>query len=341
MKVGLFLGSQWPAGTALPPVLDQLFQQVAVARDSGFSSLWLAQHYVTAPLQMLQPIPLFARIAADAEGMTLGTAILLLSMQNPVKVAEDIATLDWLCGGRFVLGVGLGYREEEFASLGVPISERVGRLREAVEVIRRLWREDTVTHHGRYFRLDNVGISIKPKQPGGPPVWLAGEVVPAVKRAARLGDAWLPLPASTLSQLALLFGVYRSERAAVGLPLPAEMPVIRECYVGETAERAIAEARVPLRDKYRTFTASGDSVTYLSQGMQSAAAGVSIDDDFTGFAQNRFLIGDEAQIRDELQRYRDELGVQHFCMRMQWYGLEQDLVLKSIERLGRVVAALS
>lgn len=332
MKVGIFLSSQWQPETELGPALDDLRRQVAVAKDNGFSSIWVGQHYVTAPLQMAQPVPLLARLAADAEGMTLGTSIMLLSMLNPVQVAEDIATLDWLCDGNFILGAGMGYRPEEFEALGAPINERVGRMREFVTLLRQLWTEDTVSFEGRYFKLDGVGASIKPKQDGGPPIWLAGEVIPAVKRAAQIADAWFPLPVPTMQSIGELYDVYKAERAETGLPLPDEMPIIRECYVGETPESAMAEASGPLQVKYKSYAAWGQE--------ESAATSNRLQADFPGFAKDRFLIGDEAQVRDELERYRDEVGIDHFCMRMQWYGLEQDLVLNSMERLGRIAASI-
>lgn len=101
---------------------------------------------------MIQPMPLLARLLPEAEGMTVGPNILVLPLLNPVHVAEEAATMDLLSGGRYVLGVGLGYRDEEFGALGVPKVERVGRLTEAVEVVRKLWREDRVSHQGRRSR---------------------------------------------------------------------------------------------------------------------------------------------------------------------------------------------
>ena len=332
MKIGLFLNSQWQPGVDLAVAFDDLLRQVAVARDSGFSSVWVGQHFVAAPIRLSQPLPLLARIAADAEGMTLGTAILLLPMLNPVQLAKEVATLDWLCGGRFVLGAGLGYRPEEFAAMGAPFDRKVGRLREAIALLRKLWTEERVSHQGRHFTVEGVGASIRPKQPGGPPIWMAGEVEPAIRRAAALADCWLPMPVPTLPELQRLFDVYKAARAASGQPLPKELPLFRECHVGATSAQAVATAQGPLQTKYQSYAAWGHE--------ESAATGNRVLDDFPAFARDRFVLGDEAQVRDELQRYRDTLGIGHFCMRMQWYGMAQEPVLKSIERLGRVAASL-
>ena len=159
---------------------------------------------VTAPMQMLQPMPVLARLVEETEGMMIGPGILLLSMLNPVLVAEESATIDWLSDGRFVLAGGLGYRPEEFEASNVDIAQRVSRTVEAVEVIKRLWAEDRVSHGGKHFRLTDVGASIRPKQQPRPPIWLGGDVEPAVKRAARIADGWLGAPTTTLARAGAL-----------------------------------------------------------------------------------------------------------------------------------------
>ena len=102
---------------------------------------------------MFQPIPLLARLAADAPGMTMGTAVFLLSLHSPVEAAEATATLDIIASGKFAFGVGQGYRDTEFASFGIPKANRGERMAEAVKVIRMLWAEDNVTWDGEYFQL--------------------------------------------------------------------------------------------------------------------------------------------------------------------------------------------
>ena len=328
MKFGLFLATQWTAEGDLAQGIDDLLEQVRVARENGFSSVWAGQHFITAPMQMVQTGPLLARLTAEAEGMTVGPSILLLSMLNPVQIAEEAATLDWLSGGNSVLAVGMGYRQEEFQVMGVPFSERVGRFTEAIKVIRRLWSEERVEHAGKHFRLDGVGASIRPKQQPGPPIWIAGEVEASVRRAARIGDAWLPIPIVTIDRLGELFQAYRQARTDAGLPLPTEQPLFRECYVGANDASALDECRAGLLEKYRYYATWGQE--------ESAAKAEQFESKFDSFVKDRFIVGDAARVADELERYRETLGVDHFVMRMQWLGPEQSLVLKSIERLGRI-----
>ncbi len=278
-------------------------------------------------------MPLLARLAAEGEGMTFGTAVILLSMLNPVVVAEEAATLDWLTGGNFVLGVGMGYRKEEFESLGVPFKERVGRLEEGVEVIRRLWSEDRVDHDGKYFKVDGLGSSIRPKKPGGPPIWLGGQVPAAVARAARIGDAWMAAPTDSIGRVAKCMDMFRKARAEAGLEMPDTMPITRECCVRGSRAEALEVCRPALLDKYQAYASWGAAGT--------GEKGKTFADAFDEFMVDRFIVGDEAECADEFQRYRDELGIDSFVLRMSWVGLGQAPMLETIERVGRIAARIA
>src|SRR5205814_4326137 len=153
MKLGLYMATQWRQGADLGPELKNLIAQVRAARASGLASLMVGQHFVSSALQMFQAMPLLARLAAEGQGMRLGPGLLLLPLLNPVIVAEETATLDWLCGGNAIIGLGLGYRPEEFDSIGVPIKERVPRFVESVEVVKKLLRCDGVEYKGRLLSV--------------------------------------------------------------------------------------------------------------------------------------------------------------------------------------------
>jgi alkanesulfonate monooxygenase SsuD/methylene tetrahydromethanopterin reductase-like flavin-dependent oxidoreductase (luciferase family) len=331
MQVGIFLATQWPEGADVDTAVADLAAQVRTAKDSGFTSVWFGQHYLTGPLQMLQTGPLIARLAVEGEGLTFGSAIYLVPMQSPVTLAEEVASLDWITGGRMVLGAGMGYRAEEFEAMGVPFGERIGRFTESLELIRRLWREPKVEHRGRYFTVPGLGASIRPKQAGGPPVWIGAEVPASVRRAARLGDAWFAPPTTTFDTTAELLAQYRQARAAEGLPVPATQPLIRECAIGPTRQAALAVARGPLLYKYES---------YASWGQLDSAGPGGLREVFDDFMAARFIVGDEAEVADALARHRDALGVDHMILRLQWPGLPQAEVLDAIRRIGRVAAKL-
>ena len=142
MDVGLFLGTQHPEGADIGRALDDHLVQTRAARDVGFSALWLAQHYLTYPDQFLQTTPLLARLAAEAGEMKIGTNILILPLHNVVDVAEQYATLDVICGGRLIMGVGLGYREVEYQNFGVDKRTRGQLFSEQIDALKLLWETD-------------------------------------------------------------------------------------------------------------------------------------------------------------------------------------------------------
>ena len=329
-KVGLYIGTQFPPGIDVAVALKDMSEQVRLARQSGFSSLWVPHHYLTHPMQMLAPVPMLSYLLRDAEGMTIGTNILIMPLLHPVHVAEDAVTLDLLSGGRYVLGIGVGYRDAEFQTFNVPLKERAQRMNESIEIMRRLWIEDKITHNGKIFQINDLGIGLKPQRKGGPPIWLAAVVDAAVKRAAQLGDAWLITNFAHLSVLVPQMVVYRKLLAEARKEFPAEAPITRECYIGSTHGKALEECKAALQYKYGAYSSWG--LDKQSKGAES------FEQPFEEFVKDRFIIGDKAFVTDEIQRYRAVLGVNHFIMRVQWPGLEQARALKTISALGEIFA---
>jgi alkanesulfonate monooxygenase SsuD/methylene tetrahydromethanopterin reductase-like flavin-dependent oxidoreductase (luciferase family) len=245
MKVGLFLNTQFPEGDNLAARLPELAEQVRLARQSGFTSLWFPDHYLIGPVQMPQPMPLMAWLLREAEGMVVGPNIRILPLLNPVMVAEEAATMDLLSGGRYVLGAGLGYRQPEFTAFGVPIEERAARFGESIGLMRRLWTEERVTHHGRFYTVEGASLSARPLTHGGPPIYIAATVDAAVRRAARIGDAWLIINSADIATVKSQMAVYQAALVEAGRT-PREYPISRECYVGASQATAFEECRAAL-----------------------------------------------------------------------------------------------
>ena len=330
MKVGLYLATQFTPETDVSAARKEMIEQVRAARQNGFSSLWVPHHYATHPMQMLAPIPILAYLLREAQGMMIGPNILILPLLNPIHVAEDAVSLDLLSGGRYVLGVGIGYRDAEFKTFDLPLSARVQRFSESIAIMRRLWTEDRVTHQGKAFRIEDLGIGLKPLRPGGPPIWVAGVVDAAVKRAARIGDAWLITNFAHLKVLVGQMKMYRATLMELGKPFPDEVPITRECYIGPTRGEALEECRAALEYKYGAYSSWG--LDKLSQGAES------FNQPFEAFVKDRFIIGDKASVQAEIQRYHELLGVNHFIMRVQWPGVEHSKVMRTVAALGEIFA---
>ncbi len=329
VKFGLALSVQHQPDDSQADRFREHLEQVRLARAVGFDSVWASQHYLAAPFSYFQPIPTLARVAAEAEGMTLGTGCLLLPLHHPVEVAEQVATLDVICGGRFIFGVGLGYRDVENQAMGQNPKDRVRRLVEGLEIIERLWTGEPVSYAGTHFTLTEVRISMPPLQKPRPPIWLAANSDAGVRRAARLGDAWLMNPHATLATLERQLALFTATRAEAGKPAAREIPITKECYAAPDTASALAEARPFLEAKYRAYQ-RWEQDKALPSGESFALA-------FEALARDRFVIGDPVKIREEISRYRDRLGVTTMTFRLQWPGMEQSKVLRSIRLLGEQV----
>ena len=157
-------------------------EQFRASRDAGFDIYCWGHHYLIDPFQHFQPWPVLARLAAEPGDMQLATSVLLLPLLNPVDVAEQAATLDHIAEGRFTLGIGLGYRPEEFEAFGTKMSERGARCTEALGLMRRLWTDEEVTHHGRYYHVTGARPTARPYQQPHPKIWQAAMSDPAVRR---------------------------------------------------------------------------------------------------------------------------------------------------------------
>lgn len=175
VKFGIALTNQHPVGRDQREALDEQLQLLRSARDSGWDSVFAAQHYLSDPLTHIQPLPYLARLAAEAGEMEVGIGILLLALHNPIEVAENYSSLDVVCGGRLIFGVGLGYRHEEYDAFGISVRERVRRLEHNLDLVRRLWAGEAVEADLPWCRLRGARLTLRPVNESGPPVLDGGE----------------------------------------------------------------------------------------------------------------------------------------------------------------------
>ena len=329
MKFGISVMPQHPRTD--PPLLRfrQCVQQTILARDAGFDAIASGHHYLSPPYQALQNIPLLCRLAADSGEMTLITGIILLPLLNPVQVAEEIATLDVICGGRLIFGVGLGYREAEFEAFGVNPREKVGRMIEALELIKCLWTEDNVTFEGKFFRVHDATCTIRPVQKPYPPIWIAANADVSVARSGRLGYPWFVNPHAALPTIERQWNLYKEALAKAGHPLPAVRPTVQELHVAPTREEAIAVARPFLEAKYSAYAEWGQDK--VLPGQESFRVS------FEELARDRFILGNPEDVIEQLERRVERLQCNFFIFRLGWPGMENYKQLKVIELMGERV----
>ncbi len=164
---------------------------VDLAEGNGFDSLWLGDHLVFA-VPILDPMLQLAQVAALSDRLTVGTGVYLLPLRHPTATAKLAATLDHLSGGRFIFGTGVGGEfPGEFAAVEMPHKQRGGRTSESIEVIRKLWTGEKVSHKGKYYAFPETQMLPRPIQADGPPIWVGGRSPAALRRAAILCDGWI------------------------------------------------------------------------------------------------------------------------------------------------------
>jgi len=188
--VGLFTG-QIPPGSSrtFHDEYRETLELVQLVEEVGLDGAWVSEHHFSADGYLPSLVPMLAAFAAVTERIELGTGVVLAPFHDPIRLAEDFAVVDQLSGGRVVPGFGIAWREEEFRQFNVPLSERVARTKELIEVIRLAWTEDRFDFHGKHFRYE--GVAVTPKPARTPPIFVGGFVDAAIKRAARIADGYI------------------------------------------------------------------------------------------------------------------------------------------------------
>ena len=303
--------------------------QFRASRDAGFDIYGWAHHYLIDPFQHFQPLPVLARLAAEPGDMKLATSVLLLPLLNPVDVAEQIATIDHISEGRFVLGLGLGYRSEECEAFGTRMVERAARSSEALALMIRLWTEEEVTHHGRHFSVTRARPTALPYQKPHPKIWLAAMSDPAVRRVGREGRILFVGPAQSFPTIQHQIELYRRTLDENGHAVSGEMVLLREFFCAENRNDALEKARWGFQKKYEVYAAHG------LQGTDPELTG-KVEGDLDTLMDETFVIGSPEECIEEIARYR-ALGFTQIMLRLFYPGMSQGDVLDHIERVGNEV----
>src|SRR5260370_5758450 len=169
---------------------SEMLDQIAWAESHGFDDVWLSAHHFIEDGYLRSILPVAAAIAARTKRIRIASCMLLMPFHNPVRLAEDIAVVDVISGGRFELGVGVGFKLEEFESFGVPFKERGSRTNQSLEIIRRALAGETVTFRSEFFDFKNIKVTPEPIQKPHPPIWLGGFTPAALRSSVRYADAF-------------------------------------------------------------------------------------------------------------------------------------------------------
>jgi alkanesulfonate monooxygenase SsuD/methylene tetrahydromethanopterin reductase-like flavin-dependent oxidoreductase (luciferase family) len=313
LLISLFLPTQVLDPSLVGEQIDLVDEAAIAAQAGGFDGLFALQH-MGAPSPILQPIPLLSRLSAVAPDMHLGTCILILPLHVPFLLAEDVATLDHLCGGRVILGVGAGYRPEEFAAAHADRTRRGNALSEGIRELKEFWSTE-----GR--DVGEKQISVVPAQDGGPPIWVGATSRAAVERAARDADAWLPAPTARMDEIARGWKMHEEMREQFGRAPSMVRPLMRDVVMTDVDNRAFGYMQ-------------GEFQRYANHGVPIVLR------DVEGDEGGAFLVGTADWVTSQLVA-AVESGFNHIILRCGWSGQPREVVLNQLEGLtSRVIPAL-
>lgn len=227
-----------------------MIERAATARRAGLDSLFVGDHHST-PAPYYQNVPILARMLAEWGDAPAG-CLFLLPLWNPVLLAEQVGTLASIAGGRFIVQVGLGDDEAQFAAMGSTVRTRVSAFEQSLDAVRRLLAGEVVSASGR-FAFQQARVALLPAEPVE--IWVGASAPPAIDRAARLGDGFLAAPGVTLTQAGEQLRRYRERCAAHGR-MPAAIAVRRDIYVADSRADAETATGAIVRAGYRGFDPS-------------------------------------------------------------------------------------
>lgn len=306
--------------------------EVDRAEALGLDSVWMEEHHGVRGHYWPSPLVVLAGFSARTSRLLLGTDVVVLPFYDPVRAAEDAAMVDVLSGGRLVFGAAIGYRPDEFALYRTPLEKRGARFEEALALIRALWTQETVTHPGPSYPLQNARLEPKPIQRPHPPIWIGGWGELMIRRAARLADAWVPGPTAHLQKLLDGKARYQAELRAAGRPDPAEWPLTRDTVIADTDAEALELAERHLLVNYRDEYGGGRWKHPLI-GAEDATPVDQLD----ALGRDRFVIGGPERCRAQVRRFVEEFGATHVIFRLYFPGMPHRHILRELELLAREV----
>ena len=265
--------------------------------------------------------------------MRLNFGAIVLPLHKPLDVAENLATMDVMSGGRVIFSAALGYREVESRAFGTWQKNRVRRFEENLEAIKRLWTEESVDMTGSHFELAGASVSVRPVQKPHPPIWIAANADAAIRRAARLGDCWYVNPHNRIETIARQVEVYRRALEACRKPFPVEFPARREVFVARSREEALRLCRPFLATKYEVYREWG-------QDRAMPAGDNDFGVDFDSLVRDRFLLGSPEEVAAQILALNRATGINHLIMSVQWPGMPQAMVLEVLHLLAEEVFPL-
>ena len=319
-----------------PRPLQQLYrdhlEESVLAEELGFDNVWASEHHFSEDACNPSPLTFLAAVAARTERVRIGTYVLLLPFHNPVRVAEDIAVLDNISGGRVDLPVGVGSAVEEFRTFGIPFNERLGRTFEALRIIERCFAGEKFSHKGKYYEFPNVRMTTSPVQKPGPPIWVASMEDQSVAWTARRGyhlAAGAGRGHAKYEELLVQFGHDRAKCQVASIPI--------RVHLADTREQAWDETEAGLHQVLHFYRTRVDLQSATSAaGVLNELPPVGAFRNVAGIGHrgSSFVVGTPDEVGRALEAYRDK-WLTHLSLNFHQPGMDTNVVRRSMKMFAK------
>ncbi len=303
-------------------------KEVKNAEKLGFSGIYVGEHHFSEDGWSPAPFLALSAAASVTRRVKLGTNIIVLALHNPFEIAEQTAVLDIISSGRAILGVGLGYRPEEYAAFGVDPKQKAKIYDEKLQKVKDLLEGEAVQAGG--FRLK---VYPRPVQKPRPPIWIAAKSEEAVKKAAYRGEAWIMDPVTDINVLKKRMEVYIKELLKIGKTVK-DFPLRREVFISED-EKELEKAKELMLESYKE--------DYYAWGHLQDSEGREIDPKKVPYEEikdqvlDRMIIGKPDQAIKEIEKYQKELGATELMIKLSFPGIDHKMRMSAINTISSKV----
>lgn len=321
---GLFTCQRRPDDDRLMSALyDEMLTLGRAIDDSGLASAWVSEHHFLEDGYLSGTMPALGALAATTSNVELGPCIALAPLYDPVRLAEDAATVDLISGGGLTLGLAIGSNPREFEQFGIPKAERTERLTDTIRVLRGAWSSGSLEYDAEFHEVA-PDVTVTPKPKGEIPLMLGGAAKPAVRRAARIGDAWCAPSSLSVEGIRKRVEDIEHVRREEGIDRDFQIYVLQHGFVSDSREEAweaMRDGYLYLQRRYAEIF-SGEVVSELPNKRKQEL-------------KEQAIFGTPEQVIEDLESYREALGDDvHFILRTYYPGIGTTRMVKCVERLG-------
>ena len=307
MQFGVLQFFSWPGRRVpLPTVYERALNRIDIMDDSGYDCVWLAEHHFSTYSVCPSVHMMGMHVAGRTKRLRIGTAVTLASFYHPLRIAEEVALLDILSGGRVNWGAGRGFDRTEFRAFDVPLEESYPRFRESVQVVLEAWRQERITWHGDYYDFDEIEVLPKPYQQPTPPFWVAAGGPDAINWAANQGYSILMDPHAPHQELGDKRRAYFKALEAAGHETAGRIiPMARLIAVAETDAEA---ERIARNGAEWTI---GSYANEKTSGSANPANQLPRDERIERYVNQVVVHGSAAKVVDQLTELRETIGLDY------------------------------